>query len=263
MRPVNLLPERARPKRASGAQGGSAYLVIGALAVVLLAVVAYVLTANGINSKKEQAAKLSQQADAAEARAKTLSAFANFEQVKQTREQSVRTLASGRFDWERMLRELARLLPPGTYVTSLDATAADGSQGSSGSGGSSTSSASNSSPASASSGAGAGGGTGPTLNIQGCTRSHPEVATLLVRLRRLNRTTDVTLSKSSKNGASTAGGAGAGGTAPVGGAGSSNSDGAACGKGVSFDASVQFNPTPVPGPEGPGGQVPASLGGGS
>jgi Tfp pilus assembly protein PilN len=258
MKPVNLLPESQRPKRASGARGGSAYMVIGALAILLVAVVGYVLTANGIASKKDEAAKLSRQADAAEARAKTLTAFAGFEQVKQTREQSVRQLAAGRFDWERMLRELARLLPPGTYVTSLEADAANGNASGSGSTGGSTSSASSSSAG------GGAGATGPTLAISGCTRSQPEVATVLVRLRRLNRTTDVTLSRSSKNEASTAGGAGAtGGAAPAGGAGAQGGSGAGCGKGVSFDATVQFNPTPVPGPEGPGEKVPASLGGGS
>ena len=53
MRPINLLPTRYRPARASGERPGIAYGAIGALAVLLLMVLLYVLTSNSINDADE------------------------------------------------------------------------------------------------------------------------------------------------------------------------------------------------------------------
>jgi hypothetical protein len=46
MRPVNLLPAEHRPRRSSG-DGNGAYVALGVLGVLLLALVGYVLAANG------------------------------------------------------------------------------------------------------------------------------------------------------------------------------------------------------------------------
>ena len=122
MRAVNLLPQDQRRARATGARAGSSYFVIGGLALVLVGVLVYVFTANQASSDQQAAQKVEREANAATARADQLAAFGNFAQVKLTRELSVSQLAANRFDWERTLRELARVLPKGVYVTNLDAT---------------------------------------------------------------------------------------------------------------------------------------------
>ena len=54
MRPVNLLPARYRP-RAAGEESKTAYMALGALALLLLAVFGYVMTARSVNSGRSGA----------------------------------------------------------------------------------------------------------------------------------------------------------------------------------------------------------------
>ena len=60
MRPVNLLPQSARPYVASGKSGGGSYVVIGVLAALVLMVAGYVLTSNKITSHKNEIAQAQQ-----------------------------------------------------------------------------------------------------------------------------------------------------------------------------------------------------------
>lgn len=218
MRPVNLLPEHRRSPQGGG-RPGSAYVIVGVLAALLLAVVAYALTANGVTSKQDELAQLKSETQAAQQRAAALGAFGNFASVKQTREQSVAQLAQARLDWERFMRELSRVLPGDVTIRQLEATASAASA--------------------ASADASTGSAAGPTVKLNGCAPSHPDVATTMVRLRRLNRATDVTLGSATRAGSGDAGGE--------------------CPRGVGFSISVSFDPAPPTGPA----RVPAHLGGGS
>ncbi len=241
MRAVNLLPEGSRPTRASGTRVGSAYFVIGALALVVVGVLAYVVTTNQVSSSQADAQKAEKQAAEATARAQKLAAFGDFAQVKATREQSVAALARSRYDWERTLRELARVLPKGVFVTSLDATsggvASSASQGASASTGGDAAAA------------------GPNMKIAGCAPDHRDVATTLVRLKSLHGVTDVKLSDSTKGDA-------AGGGSDQGGAGGSGGTGGCPGSAATFNATVVLTPTAVT-PSADDPKVPVSLGGGS
>jgi Tfp pilus assembly protein PilN len=184
MRPVNLLPERYRPARPSGRLRGSAYVTVGALVVLLAMVFFYVNASNQIKTAQDETNKAMAEAQAAEARATALGAFGDFQQIKATRETAVKALALTRFDYERMMREMALVLPKGVFLTTFDATAT-GEQ------------------------AAAPGGvtaTGPSLGIGGCAPSHRDVATTVVRLRRLHNAVDVNLNGSTKGGAGTSGG---------------------------------------------------------
>ena len=129
MRPVNLLPDDLRPRRASGALSGSSYAVVGVLGALFLMVVVYVLTANKVNSHKTDIAQVERETQEAEARAAALAPYERFAQIKATRVASVTQLASQRFDWERMVREVALVLPAGTSVTELNATTAGATAG--------------------------------------------------------------------------------------------------------------------------------------
>jgi len=225
MKPVNLLPERYRPAQSTGKRSGSAYVVLG---VLLLAVFLLVHTSNQVTDRKEQIAAAEREALDAETQAGTLASYGDFQEAKNTRTQSVGSLANGRFDWERFMRELARVLPSEVSLSTAEAAVTSGEEG-----------------------AAATEATGPSATLTGCAVSHPDVATLMVRLRQMDRVTDVKLTESAK--ASDGGGSGQ----PAAGG-----DGGGCGELVTFDVAVVFDPAPpVPDVAGVAG-VPASLGGG-
>jgi len=226
VRPVNLLPERYRPAKSSGKRSGSAYVVLGALGVLLLAVFLLVHTSNQVADRNGQIAVANAEAAEAEAKAGTLGAYGDFKLAKETRTQSVGSLANGRFDWERFMRELARVLPAEVSLSSAEASVGGDA-------------------------AAVDAAAGPSAQLTGCAVSHPDVATLMVRLRQMDRVTDVKLKESAK------GSDGEGSGQPAAGGASGG-----CGSLVTFDVAVVFDPAaPAPQVGGVAG-VPASLGGG-
>ena len=249
MRPVNLLPDDLRPRRASGAMKNSSYVVLGVLAGLFLMAVALVLSANRVNSHKTDIAKAQQETAVAEAKASQLAPYRKFAEIKATRVASVTQLASQRFDWERTIREVALVLPEGTSLTELNAATAGTSPAT---GGTTASTPPPADPTQATAGA------GPSLQLKGCAEHQPDVATLMVRLRRLYRSADVTLTESTKQTPA----AGSSGAAPA-----ASSDSAAGGAdgcpsdAYQFDMSVSFTPTD-PG-EKQKLRAPARLGGGA
>ncbi|HEX8066504.1 MAG TPA: hypothetical protein VF520_08255 [Thermoleophilaceae bacterium] len=251
MNAVNLLPAKHRPRTPTGGQQGSAYFVIGGLGALLLAVLLYVVTVNGINTRKDSVARAKAETAQAEARARDLSAYGNFKQVKEQRLSSVKQAATGRIDWERLARGLAHVLPEDVWLLSASASAtgqpqSTGSQGSSPSGGAATKA-----------------NDGPTLVLSACARSHPEVAVALVRLRHLAGVEDVSLNNIQQPETT---GTPANPTANTSGGGGSSSGSQDCGThgknaNYKFDVTVAFKPNP--GSTQANGKVPASLGGGS
>ena len=101
MRPVNLLPERYRPAKSSGKRSGSAYVLLGVLGALLLVVFLFVNTSNQVADREQKTAAAQAEAQQAEAQAGTLGAYGDFKAAKETRTQSVGSIANGRFDWER------------------------------------------------------------------------------------------------------------------------------------------------------------------
>jgi Tfp pilus assembly protein PilN len=246
MRPVNLLPDDLRPRQASGALRGSSYAVVGVLGTLFLMVVVYVLSANSVNGHKTDIAEAQQETQEAEARASALAPYQQFAQIKDTRVASVTALASQRFDWERTMREIALVLPAGTSVTELNATTA----------GAATPGAAAPAPADPTQAA-ATAGAGPTLQLKGCAERQPDVATLMVRLRGLYRSSDVNLTESTKQTQAAAGGA-----PPAASSDSAAGTGDGCpSDAYQFDMNVAFTPTD-PG-EKQKLQAPARLGGGA
>jgi Tfp pilus assembly protein PilN len=238
MRAVNLLPEKHRPRQSSGGKSGSAYVLLGVLGAVVVAVLMYVLTLNSINSAKTDIAEAKAAAAQANAQADSLGAYGNFAKVKEQRVDTVKALASQRMDWERMVRELAHVLPAGVWIQTASATA---------SGTADTSTSSSTTSSTDSSGE-------PTLTVVGCAPNEAVVAQTLVRLRELQGAKDVKLAHSaSQDEDATAGGASTSGST------------ADCGKShgkanYDFQADVTFDQTAPAADEND--HVPASLGGG-
>jgi Tfp pilus assembly protein PilN len=232
MRPVNLIPQDQRRRTPSEGSGKGANAVVGILAVLLAMAVFYVLTSNSVTEKESQAEEARIEAEQLEAQAANKENFTDFAEIARTRAASVAAVASTRFDWERLMRELSRVLPEGSWLTSASASAS----------GDPDAAANPTDPAAVPPVAG-----GPTASLVGCTPKHSDVARMMVRLRQLHRVADVTLNQSSQD--DTAGPATAIDT---------------CGRNTSFDLTVTFAPGAEVA-EAPRGatRVPASLGGGS
>src|SRR3954465_2142091 len=107
MKAVNLLPEKHRPRKATGGQGKGGYVVLGVLGAVLVGVLVYVLTLNSINDSKSQTKEATAGAARRNEPANSAGPYGDVAKIKTERVKSVMDLAQGRFDYERLVRELA------------------------------------------------------------------------------------------------------------------------------------------------------------
>jgi len=185
VRPVNLIPiEERRGQRAPLRTGPVSYLIVAFLVLAVGGVTLVVLTGNKVADRKAEVATLQSQVDAANAQADRLSTYTNFASLQQAREETVASLATSRFDWERTMRELALVLPGDVWLTSVTASA---SSDSSSIGSASTTAVD--------------GVVGPSLDIHGCASGHEAVATFLAALRDIDGVTRVSVLSSDRPGA--------------------------------------------------------------
>ena len=89
-------------------------------------------TDNQISDSKAEVAQLKREDAAAEAKRSELAAYTQFHDVREQRVATVTSLADSRFDWERVMRELALILPDDVWLTNLTATASPGRRASDG-----------------------------------------------------------------------------------------------------------------------------------
>ena len=180
MRPVNLIPpEDRRGDQAPLRRGPLAYLLLGALALLLVGVVAVVLTGNQVSEREDEVAKLKGEDAVATAKAAKLAPYTRFRSLSEARVQTVQSLADSRFDWERVMRELALILPGDVWLIELEATATPGANvgGEAGGGGS--------------------GGNlrgqiaGPALELSGCAAGQTAVAEFVTALEDIDGVTRV------------------------------------------------------------------------
>ena len=229
MKAVNLLPNDQRgaakvvaaatpAKKAPAGDSFGAYVILGALALAVVAVAAMVLTKNTIADRTAELARVDQQVQAVAREAAALKPYADFKQLAEARVQTVQSLATSRFDWERTLRDLSRALPSDTRLSSFSGKVAGGD------------------------GAAATGGTAsPSIDLAGCTGSQTSTAKLMARLRSVRGVTRVSLKSSAKSGG--------GGTA------TSAGTGTLCKKGTAptFAMTIYFDRFNVPAVSAPAG----------
>lgn len=190
MRPVNLIPlEERHGEKAPLRVGPFSYVIVAMLALALAGVTAVVLTNNQISDREAQKTSLQSQVKQAQADAKSLDSFVAFASLQQARQQTVTSLATSRFDWERVLRELAIVIPGDVWLTNLDAQASGGASASGTSSSSSTAAI-----------------TGPSLDIQGCSTGHDAVARFLASLRDIDGVTRATVMNDERQTESSTGG---------------------------------------------------------
>jgi Tfp pilus assembly protein PilN len=187
MKAINLLPPdlRGTPKGVATKAavvsdepaGIGPFVVLGALALCVAALAAYVLTTNAVKDRQAQLDAVTAQSQSTIRRVAELKPYADFQQMAETRIQTVKDLAASRFDWEMALRDISRAIPADVTLTSLDGTISSQSGGSSGVRGAIEA---------------------PAVELHGCTTNQKRVAVLLTRLRAVDGVTRVTLTKSVK-----------------------------------------------------------------
>jgi Tfp pilus assembly protein PilN len=179
MRPVNLIPpEDRRGEHAPLRTGPLPYVLLGALVAILVGVTALVLIGNQVSDSKSEVAKLEQEDAAASAKAQRLATYTQFRSMSEQRVATVSRLADSRFDWERVMRELALVLPSDVWLVGLTATAAPGVTIEGGGGGGDASSM-------------RGAIAGPALELSGCTKGQEAVAGLVTALEDIDGVTRV------------------------------------------------------------------------
>ena len=229
MRPVNLLPARYRPRTGGSGDSKTAYIALGVLGALVLAVFVYVSAANKVSSHNSEIAEARQQLAAAQSQAVTLQGFGDFAGIKEARLSAVKSLATARIDWERLFRELAHVLPPRVWLTDFSSQAAESDGG---------------------------GALGPSITLKGCAESHERIADAMVRLRELHVAEDVeltqTLASEDKKEQPTGFGAPAA---------AEQSDDSGCGGFYSFEMAVAMSPSSGVADDS-AAPVPARLGGG-
>jgi Tfp pilus assembly protein PilN len=181
MRPVNLIPpESRRGHNAPLRSGPLPYIAIGALVAVLLGVTLLVLTGNEISESKANITKLEAENSVAVARVEKLAAFTKFRNMREQRVATVTSLANSRFDWQRVMRELALILPDEAWLTEMTASASAEANVE---------------------GAGSGGGLrkeipGPALELTGCAAGQEAVARFVTDLKDIDGVTRVAVTSS-------------------------------------------------------------------
>ncbi|MBA3865506.1 MAG: hypothetical protein H0X42_04030 [Solirubrobacterales bacterium] len=218
MRPVNLIPADERRGSRKPMRGGSlAYMVLGGLVAALLGIVLIVGAENQISSRSAEVTELKSETAAAEAQASKLAAFTQFHTLSSARTTTVSNLADSRFDWEKVMRELALILPSDVTLTNLTGSVRPGiSVG----GGESVSLRS--------------AVAGPALSMVGCAAGQESVASFVTDLKDIDGVTRVGLQSSLR---------------PTAESGGSESASGSCTAGTStalFQIVVAFDAAPVP-----------------
>ncbi|MEA2480548.1 MAG: hypothetical protein QOJ07_2470 [Thermoleophilaceae bacterium] len=183
MRAVNLLPPDTRGASKASAElgagpeakgGAGAFVVLGVLAACVAGAAGYVLADNTIKQRTVDLAQVTASQTALQSQATQLKPYADYDSMAKARVQTVRDLATSRFDWEQALRDLSRAVPQDVTLLSLtgDISTANG-----GSGVRAAISA-------------------PAITVTGCAPGQTEVARLMARLRDIDGVSRVALSKS-------------------------------------------------------------------
>ncbi len=190
VRAVNLLPPDMRGASKVAAElgagpeatgGAGVFVVLGVLAAAVAGTAGYVLTENTIKQRQADLATVTARQQAVAGQAAKLKPYADFDSLANARVKTVKDLATSRFDWEQVLRDLSRAVPADVTLKSLTG---DISTSTGGAGGTSSTlrQAINA----------------PAVTLTGCAPGQTAVARLVARLHDVDGVTRVSLSKSDK-----------------------------------------------------------------
>jgi Tfp pilus assembly protein PilN len=186
MRPANLIPPEERRSRGGGLRAAPlAYIIVGALLLAIGGLAMLATTDNQISDQKAEIAETEQQTTVAEQKVSELATYTSFHATATARQQTITNLANSRFDWEKIMRQMALVTPPDVWLVSLSG--------------------------SVRSGVTVGGGEnialrsevpGPALSIEGCAVEQAAVANYVTELKEIEGVTRVGLQTSTREGSS-------------------------------------------------------------
>ena len=162
-------------------RGIRSYVIVGALALILAVVSLSAIYQKRTDERQAEVDDLQSQISSAQAEASSLSSFTSFRQIHDDRVATIDSLAKSRFDWERVMRELAIVVPDRVWLMNLTGTA---------------------SPAAVvDNGAGLalrGSIPGPALEMTGCAANQRTVARLIAAVNDIDGVTRVLVANSAK-----------------------------------------------------------------
>jgi Tfp pilus assembly protein PilN len=185
MRAVNLLPPDTRGASKVSADlgagpeakgGAGPFVVLAVLAACVAGTAGYVLTDNTIKQRQTDLAQVTARQQTLANQAAQLKPYADFDASARARVQTVKDLATSRFDWEQALRDLSRAIPQDVTLRTLT-------------GDISSTVGKSTSPLRTAIGA-------PAITIGGCAPGQTQVARLMSRLGDIDGVTRVSLSSS-------------------------------------------------------------------
>jgi Tfp pilus assembly protein PilN len=193
MKAVNLIP--AEERRSTGAGAGlTSYILLAVLALVVAVGAAFTLVNRNLSDRRKELADVQARVQTANNEAQALKAYTAFTTVREQRSETVRSLATSRFDWAHALHEVARTIPSDAWLTAMRASVT---------------------PSTAVEGGVAdplrSAVQAPAIEIVGCTTSQDKVASVISSLRRADGVQRISLSSSERLDAGGAGASGSGG----------------------------------------------------
>jgi len=193
MRAINLIPGEQRQGAGSltGRSSGGALIVLAVVAGLAVLVLMYGSASHKISSQKGQAASLTAQANAIQARTGRLAPYTSFVTMANQRTQTVAQLVQARFDWSHALHELGRVMPAGTALATLHGTV--GPAGATASSSTTATPTAGGTPASSTP-----AGSVPVFTLTGCATSQAVVAQTLQRLKLMDGASEVQLQSSTQ-----------------------------------------------------------------
>jgi Tfp pilus assembly protein PilN len=181
MKAVNLIPADERRGGGAGGSGLASYVLLGALAIVVAVGAAYTLANRTISDRRHELADVQARAQAAAGETQALQAYTSFRALREKRSETVRSLATSRFDWSHALHEVARTVPSNAWLTAMRATVTPSTSVDGGV----------TDPLRSAVAA-------PAIEIVGCTTSQDKVANVISSLRRADGVQRVSLSSTEK-----------------------------------------------------------------
>jgi Tfp pilus assembly protein PilN len=194
MKAVNLIP--ADERRSAGAGSGLAsYILLVVLALVVAGGVAFTLVNRNVSDRRKELADVQSRVQTANNEAQALKAYTAFTTVREQRSETVRSLATSRFDWAHALHEVARTIPSDAWLTAMRASVTPSTSVEGGVADPLRSAVE-----------------APAIEIVGCTTSQDKVAGVISSLRRADGVQRISLSSSERlDAGAAAAGSGSGG----------------------------------------------------
>jgi len=180
----DLRPAKARAAEFEAAPNARVAQVVCAVAAVVAAAIVYmVVISNQVSTGKQRLGQINSELVIAEQEAAALKPFADFAKQTLDRRATVQQVASGRFNWDKSLRELSQVAPGDVWLTSAKGTlsATTSIEGGNGSGGGLRSAR-----------------TGPAFELAGCGKRESDIPRYMDRLYSMSGVEEVGFEKSER-----------------------------------------------------------------